>query len=586
MNDWYARRLAARARRQDATQLAFERSHPDNMSNGEESTYPAFIANYSKGLQHDNIGEVRPSAYRALLKALLSGSPEDFEAIPLATTPLGQRHRKLTNPQAGLGFTLEGPDAHAMMMPPPPRISEARVAAEMGELYWMALLRDVFFTDYSVGAGPASTTAAINSLNADFTDPPWPNPLNAGTLFRGTQPGCTVGPYVSQFLIKDIPFGSFRFVQQQQPPRTFTDFLTLFPDWLDIQNGAQPTEPIPLECSPAPAQQPVMFHIRNLRDLTHLVHFDVSYQHYFNACLLLQWMNRPLTQLPQPFPPLGLPARCVTPVDAPPCISGPLDLGNPYLGSKTQDGFATFGNWHIPTLLAEAATRALKAVWCQKWFIHRRLRPEAFGGLIHVQRGHLGGVPAGRYPTINQEILASLSPGGALATAFANRGIAGALLPQAFPEGSPMHPSYGEGHGAVAGACVTILKAFYAGGFLFNPNSLNPFSRPEEPDPANNFQSLIPYGGVLSVTGELNKLAANISLGGRCGAGVHYRDDCDESLFLGESVAIGLLQEQMRNYNEIRLRGGVHGVRPSFDISTFDGSVVRIRFDGTIVPVP
>jgi hypothetical protein len=278
----------------------------------------------------------------------------------------------------------------------------------------------------------------------------------------------------------------------------------------------------------------------------------------------------------------------VTPVDAPPCISGPLDLGNPYLGSRTQDGFATFGNWHIPTLLAEVATRALKAVWFQKWFVHRRLRPEALGGLIHVQLGNVMGVPAGRYPTINQEILTSLTPGGGLEAAFTSRGIAGVLLPQAFPEGSPMHPSYGEGHGAVAGACVTVLKAFYAGGFQFDPASLNPFSQPQEPDPspATNFQSLKPYGGVLSVTGELNKLAANIGIGGRAGAGVHFRSDNDESLRLGESVAIDLLQEQMRNYNEVRLRGGVFGVRPSFDISTFDGSVIRIQHDGTIEPVP
>ena len=32
------------------------------------------------------------------------------------------------------------------------------------------------------------------------------------------------------------------------------------------------------------------------------------------------------------------------------------------------------------------------------------------------------------------------------------------LLPLAFPEGSPIHPSYGAGHATVAGACVTILK--------------------------------------------------------------------------------------------------------------------------------
>jgi hypothetical protein len=37
------------------------------------------------------------------------------------------------------------------------------------------------------------------------------------------------------------------------------------------------------------------------------------------------------------------------------------------------------------------------------------------------------------------------------------------LLPQAFAEGSPIHPSYGSGHSTVAGALGTILKAFFPG---------------------------------------------------------------------------------------------------------------------------
>src|SRR6266851_10006230 len=62
----------------------------------------------------------------------------------------------------------------------------------------------------------------------------------------------------------------------------------------------------------------------------------------------------------------------------------PLNPGNPYVDSPNQTGFGTFGPPHIKALLAEAATRALKAVWYQKWFVHRVLRPEAFGGLVHL----------------------------------------------------------------------------------------------------------------------------------------------------------------------------------------------------------
>jgi len=571
----------ARAIREQAADQAYRRRHPHNMNNGEEAAYPSYIANYTKGLPHDNIGEVRPWAYRALLRALMSGDPADFEVIPLGVLdPPGQRQRCLINPQAGLKFTLEGPDAHALMLPPAPRLDDAQTAADMAELYWMAAWRDVRFADYSA----ATVGDAVASLTNEFTGYRGPAPLTPQTLFRGSQPGCLAGPFVSQFLLKDVPFGSFRFVQRQQPPESGTDFLTDHPTWLNIQNGAQPNLAIPLECA---AGEPVRRHIITLRDLTNVVHFDVSYQHYLNACFILQHMRLPAEQLPA--------GPCATAVDGPSCMSGPLDLGIAYgpripgstgLDSRAQDGFATFGNWHIPTLLAEVATRALWAMWYQKWFVHRRLRPEELGGLLHI---HLAGlpevnapdpyphpeVPAGRYPMLHPEILDSLLGGDLSAHYGPGKRFTGYFLPQAFPEGSPLHPSYGEGHAVVAGACVTVLKAFYAGLYEFDPASPNPFDRPEVPNADGS--ALVPYvagAGVapLTVEGELNKLASNIGLAGRGGAGVHFRSDNTDSLRLGEAVAIALLQEQMRTYNETRPDGSP----PFFKVTTFDGPVVTI----------
>jgi hypothetical protein len=55
-------------------------------------------------------------------------------------------------------------------------------------------------------------------------------------------------------------------------------------------------------------------------------------------------------------------------------------------------GFGTFGGPHILALLTEVSTRALKAVWYQKWLVHRRLRPEEFGG----REGPEGGEQAGK----------------------------------------------------------------------------------------------------------------------------------------------------------------------------------------------
>jgi hypothetical protein len=324
-----------------------------------------------------------------------------------------------------------------------------------------------------------------------------------------------VGPYVSQFLLIGnadpalgltpadglITYGTLKIDQRQRTVLSPAagaggrDFLTTFPDWLAVQRGR--------DDKGADLFDPQQRFIRNLRDLGNYVHFDALYEAFLNACLIL----------------LSIPA--------------PFDPGNPYVDSRTQDGFGTFGPPHILTLLTEVATRALKAVWFQKWYVHRRLRPEAFGGRIEVHRP--GGVDPGRYPMIDGEILGS----GVLGQVIANFGTA--LLPQVFPEGAPTHPSYGAGHATVAGACVTILKAWFDESFVLPDPVL-------VPDAAG--AALVPGPAVdLTVGGELNKLAANIAIG-RNAAGVHWRSDYTRSVRLGEEIAIRLLQEQKPTYNE------------------------------------
>lgn len=136
---------------------------------------------------------------------------------------------------------------------------------------------------------------------------------------------------------------------------------------------------------------------------------------------------------------------------------------------------------------------------------------------------------------IDGEVLGS----GVLGQVIANFGTA--LLPQVFPEGSPTHPSYGAGHATVAGACVTILKAWFDESFVLPGPVL-------VPDAAGT--ALVPGPAVdLTVGGELNKLAANIAIG-RNAAGVHWRSDYTRSVKLGEEIAIRLLQEQKQTYNE------------------------------------
>jgi hypothetical protein len=113
------------------------------------------------------------------------------------------------------------------------------------------------------------------------------------------------------------------------------------------------------------------------------------------------------------------------------------------------------------------------------------------------------------------------------------------LLPIAYAEGCPAHPSYPQGHGTLAGATVTVLKAFYDESFQI-PNPVVASSDGTE---------LLPYNGTLTVGNELNKLAANIARA-RDAAGVHWRSDGMNGLLLGEALAIKVLKDLKVNYWE------------------------------------
>jgi len=489
----------ARLTRLDAAQLAFVRPLPSIVNSGEENDYGGTrIANFSKGLPHNGLGEVDPAAYNALLKALATGSNSDFEGIPLGGS------KPLRNPQAGLAFDLEGPDSHHLALRPAPRIDSAEAAGEAAELYWMALARDVHFSDYATNPTTLAAAADLSAFS-DFRAPKSGGAVTPQTLFRGNTPGDLNGPYLSQFLLLDIPYGSLTVTQHQQTVLPGFDYMTGYADWLNIQNGG-PSGPDAFDSAPR--------HIRNGRDLGQYVHVDALYEAFLNACLIL----------------LGMGA--------------PFDAGNPYSGAKKQDAFTTFGAPHILSLLTEVAARALKAVWYQKWFVHRRLRPEAFGGLLHNR------VTGTANYSLHPQILNST----ALTRIFSRFGTY--LLPQAFPEGSPLHPSYGAGHATVAGACVTALKAWFDESFVI-PNPVVASA---------DGLSLVPYvGAPLTVGGELNKVAANIA-SGRNFAGIHWRTDFSESARLGEAVTIGILQEQKATYNETA----------SFTLTWFDGTTITI----------
>lgn len=481
--------------------------HP---TNGDEERYPNKIASYSKGLPHNADGTVDLTAYATLTQAIKSEKPEDFDQIPLGGD------RRLTNPQAGLAFDMEGPDSHALVQPAPPAFASREEAAEISENYWMALLRDVPFSGYGSNAIANAAAADLTVYGSDFKGAGNGGSVTTGTLFRGLTPGDKAGPFLSQFFYQRCNFGANKLEQKITTVLPGIDYMTDFNSWLGVQRGVN---------QPAGAFDSTPRYMRNGRDVSQWVHIDVLFQAYFHGLLILLGAN------------------------------APFDNGNPYRNNQSQDGFGTFGGPHIAALMCEIATRALKAVWYQKWFVHLRLRPEVFACRVDRTKYHGAGYP------VHPEILTSLSTNSRL-KGYLPAG--NALLPMAFPEGSPTHPAYGAGHATVAGACVTILKAW----FKETPKLVDLGLTPMQP--TDDGLSLVPYNGLdagdLTVGGELNKLASNVALG-RNIAGVHWRSDATESLKLGEQVAIGILRDQKACYNE------------SFNGFTF------VKFDGTQVTV-
>jgi hypothetical protein len=649
-----SRRDQAQETRDSASRLAALRPHPHHCNNGEEYLYrndnniPSHLANFTKGLAHDDESGLVANArdYELFVTGIQSGREQD-----LARTPLGPRVVPSGNPGApipdcpseqrlncrstanqrrqawrsfiakntngrdgergadvrawesagaGLTFELEGPDPQAVTMPPAPRLDSAELAAEVAEVYWMALLRDVPFVDLEDGGQEAQDALAhleslpwfdralldddlLSSGERSRRGPrldPGTGKLSLQHLFRGQTPGETVGPYLSQFLLignnalgdgivgkasdqlrralgaEDgdlclsgpergrIMYGALRINQRVRAATSGRDYMTTWESWLDVQEGAGVGGVETYECESD--DRPLYRFISRPRDLATYVHYDALYEAYLNACLILLAMGAPFDR--------GVPFQ------------------EPDLADK-QQGFAHFGGPHILTLVCEVATRALKAVRYQKFNIHRRFRPEGVGGRLEGLRRNPN-LPSlrpvvGLRDAVGEDFLGRIFEHNEDQNQADDRKTDGQgqptgthLLPMAFPEGSPMHPSYGAGHATVAAACVTVLKAYFDHGHRLCGPGANPCYRPNADGSALD---VVPDAPVLTVEGELNKLAGNISIG-RNWAGVHYYTDYIESMRMGERIAIGLLEEQKLTYGE----------NFSMTVPLFDGGALRI----------
>src|SRR5271165_6036107 len=496
---------------------------PPHTTNGDEARYIDKSGTYTKCIKQDGPGRVNLAAYKTFHHALKTGDPADFEKIIIGGT------RTLNGPQAAYAYSLAGTDAWqfgdapspanqetAVIVPPPPALASEAYGTELTELYWCSLLRDVAFTDYAYDPTAAKAAAELSGMPTYAGPRDSSGKVTPNLLFRGNYPGETTGPYLSQFLIQPTNLGAQTISQRLTTYLPNIDYMTDPTTWLDVQNG--------IATGLMNQRDPTPRYLHNGRGLAALTHVDELFQEYFVAYLLLES--------------LGL----------------PRNPGNPYAHSKTQNGFGTFGPPDFASTLAYVAKIALNAVWFQKWLVHLRHRPESGGGIVNLIKTGQGSTIDG---AVNDNVLNSM----AVAECFNKYD--SYLLSQAFPEGSPSHPAYPTGHGTVGGACITVLKFFYDGAEVI----------PNPQVPASDGLSLLPYSytgsdsGLMTVNGELNKLAHNVTFGHGLHAGIHWRSDSDDSMLLGEAIALSVLRDLAKTYNE----------KFQITMSKLDGSTATIK---------
>lgn len=615
------RRQESYAVRLEAAELARSRQHPTHQANPDEQRYAGdqYFMCFTKGLPHNpDTGLLQDAQdFVEFRRAIDDGFIDPFSdrirhgakfkvenntICPETNPDLLNNFRQWEAPTAGVVYELQGPDAQAVTMPPAPPLVDDRgnvnseLIFEMAEVYELAILRDEPLNDFQANKTNTAVNTSIDRLNKlSYISSQTGRPrkvdatgkLDLQTVFRGSSPGVEVGPYLSQFMLigntdvnggghvadGQITYGVIKIDQRVPIATPRRDYMTTMKDYVLVQRGTRPDrESYEPESAASGARAKQRF-ISTPRDLATYVHYDALYEAYLNACIILLGMGTPFDPAFDHLSGVG------------------VATGHPAT-RRNAGGFALYGGPHILNLVTEVATRGLKAVRFQKFNNHIRLRPEALAARVELARlasdptwlAKLDGCVPQSLVKYVSKFCYELTNNGTL-PALLDLGKKNArteenyLLPMAFPEGSPMHPAYGAGHATVAGACVTILKAFFDTSAVLarTKNGDIRFKRMEKDDKPVAFRA--PYASESHVTlveyepdyfltleGELNKLAANISIG-RNMAGVHYFTDYYDSVRMGEEIALGILEEQALTY-----------LTDPFVLSipTFDGDVVRI----------
>ncbi len=495
--------------------------------NQDEVRYKSnYIGSFTKSLSHNpNDGTCKDTkAFETMRKALSSGKQKHFDRIKLA----GGSH-KLVDPQASWYNVNIGAKYTDIISKPPPSIKSKEFAAEMIELYCMALLRDVSFNKWDKDHSVDMILLELNKVKKYLLAPIDDNKITANVLFRGNLGNkVKCGPYISQFLYHDIPVGAQSVSQKYKcaynkkkmnPRNDFpVDFCVNKSAAVHVQDGnndnAYNISTYRFVKDPR--------YIHNGRGLAEAVHNDPLYQFYYNAAVIL------------------LNLKC------------PVDPGLP--SYDYCNNFTTLGGpADILHHVAAVSGYALKHAWYHKWRVHRRVRPEAAGIMVD---NHKNGVKTPLHELLTQSKVIEYNH--KMHMDYYNEN--SYVLSSVYPEGSPCHPSYPAGHAVVAGACCTILKIFFDGNTKWK---YDVYESNEDGTVLNLYKK--PHN--MTVNSELNKLASNVSLG-RNWANVHYRSDGDIGMEIGEEVAIYYMKSIMRDCHQT--------IKRPLILEKFNGEVINI----------
>jgi membrane-associated phospholipid phosphatase len=591
------------ATRPDDGQPAYDVPHVNRTPDENNPKFKNFAASFHKLFTHDeDTGLLTPegvTSYKSYLDGLNnppnvpnSNFDQDaLNAIKLADPGPDVPPRVLINPQSSKSLTIKGGDIAAFRFKSQPitdktwqlgyrvvyaqgeantnallrelSFSSGYSAAEMVEVYAMAVLRDLEFKDYDASHPDVQLAlAALNAFGDDFRGPKERQGSNyrvtAKTLFRGNSPESLRGEYLSKFLLlrrppifasgcapgtgdiinAEIFFDEFAVHLTAPQPNPRREFGLTWDHYVKIQNRR-----IPQKYRRGDFQGRDV--VSNGRNLGSLVHVDALYEEYAFAVDILTTGNYPRTPVSPYTNPMGMPG----------------------VHARNEGDGPTLGPPDAAALVGAVALEAARLAWSQKYLVARRARPEVFGALVHKRKT---GGDEDTYGNIDPRLLNNPAVRRLLERVREEnreRGGDTYLLSQVFPEASPAHPAWPSGHATIAGACVTVIKAIF--------DDRAPVRQQVAGAPPFTDEN----GNPLTVAGELDKLASNVALGRNFG-GVHFRSDGEHGILLGEQAAVRFLQDHLRTYREkFRCDDSTDGMAPCFELSLRSGQRVRITAD-------